>query len=477
LTKQTDILEEMRKGTPWEQLDQSSRSSFYKSYDGWISEAEPKYKEFSEIIRKEELKKKQLVEANAELEARHTQNLAAINSDEESLKAGTIKLEKTSQAYTDAKTKHDTIQVGLTELKNRGITESLITKLVSSDVSSSEDLLNRVETKKNHEGLLSENESLVEQNADLVSSNAREAAKKEKVTAERLVEENARDKIRRENVIYTDVIELIFAFLARGYDLDLLRSLLGGLKKFEVNGKPRLSIQRFLSALAKLQIIEDLDALIIRKTAELDVLKKEVERLKGIIDAYRSSAISAMQGVIDASTQRFDLLTGKAVAALNSVTNATQQSLTVIQNTAGQERAIILRKFNEDAGVAERRLHQVHQVVEQSHVRYNDKILEWEQVIRNSAHLENQLQQYAKLLASTKDSRFIGELPPETILSLLKTIDFRIQMRLQNTETLPSKQLAQKEMFGFSSLYKVKVVNLSTWLLEECTKQFFEGKL
>jgi archaellum component FlaC len=477
VSKTDQILDDMRKCTPPEKIDDSSKSGYYKAYTIWKPEANATYKKISNDIQTAQSQKasisNEIKKCNAELVgARNT--LAQEKAELERTQATKAALK---DDVNELQARSDAFESRLADLERRKITEKVIEAVAISDVTSDIELLARVKTAKDAQSLAKENEKLEANRIEFTNNVSKEAAKLEATKHETQSELNRRDEFRRINELYLALLDLLFDFFKRGYTLEHFRLLLSGLKKLEIVGQPRNSIKRLLDALEKIRTLEELDAAIQIKEATLATLQGTINELQGIIVAYRDGAVVSLNQVSTTATKKMDALLNQYLASMNTLQDRVVNNLSQMSTATQAERDTIMQFFTGEVRKAKNEVLNIHSMVTQALQMYKGEVQEWGEIRKESGRYEQLMQNTSALLAATKDPNIIKKLPPEFVVSLLRGIDVYVQVRLPDAETLPSQTLNERERMAFSSMFKAKVRNVSAWLLEDLTKRFYEGQL
>ena len=477
VSKTDQILEQMRNGVPPEKIDDSSKSPWYAAYTIWKPEAEAMYITITSDIKEA---KSQKVAIDNEV----AQGKSELSAESKALEVKKKDLERTMVARDAAKMEADALQAKsaainsrLSDLAKRGITESTLEAVASTDAASPVELLGRVHTTAENQLLIKANEELKAKNVKLSNDNQGEAAKLEMTKKATLSEENKRDEFRRVNALYLVLLDLLFDFFKRGYTEDHFKMLLNGLKKLEIIGQPRASVMRLLKALEKIRTLEELDSAIQVKEATLAALQGKVNELSGVINAYKNVAIAALNEVSGAATQRINELLGQYVASLNALQDKMVKGLNAMSTATDADRAITARFFYNEVRNAKNEVVMLHSTVTKALQVYKDEVAQWGVIREESGRYEKLIEYTSALLAVKKDPNVISQLPPEIIISLIKSVDVYVQVKLPDAETLPSPALHQKESWAFNSVYKAKIRSVSAWLLEDLTRRFYEGRL
>jgi hypothetical protein len=477
MSKKQELVKKMLENTPPSELDRTSKSTFYEAYNEWEPQGIAKYTKITHDNKEAEAKNITLgyetQQKEAELEALRTKN-----ADESKIKEQLITENTALQKNKlEAQTELGNIQHKLDDLEGRGLTEPFLTSLLESDVKGPDDLLQRVKTRQEHAELAKQNAALKDHNTALVDDNARQEKKLSE--AKKLVasEANRADEIKRKNETSLAIIEIIFQFIKRGYDLAMLKGLLEGLRRFEVEGDPRVSVKRLLDALEKTQTLLALDALIKLKTNELETLRKLVAEAKGIFEAYKNTAIATLGALETNVKQRLE-------AQYQESQRISAQALTQLKADLAANTDKIMEAKDVDARLYESALSTLlntvavtQNLVEKSLKRYEATIEEWGKIKAESGRTEQLMQQAAALLAFQKDPAFISRVPPGIIVSLQKSIDVYIKSKLPAAETTPSQAVYDRDHWGLNRFYAVKVSTLTSWLVEDLTKRLAEGTL
>jgi hypothetical protein len=253
--------------------------------------------------------------------------------------------------------------------------------------------------------------------------------------------------------------------------------LLNGLRKLEIIGQPRASVIRLLKALEKIRTLEELDSAIQVKEATLAALQGKVNELSGVINAYKNVAISALNEVSGAAIKRINDLLGQYVASLNVLQDKMVKGLNAMSAATDADRATTARFFYNEVKNAKNEVLTLHSTVTQALQVYKNEVTQWGTIREESGRYEKLIEYTSVLLAVKKDPNVISQLPPESIVSILKSIDIYIQTKLPDADSLPSAELYQRERWAFNSIYKAKIRNVSAWLLEDLTRRLYEGRL
>jgi len=477
VSKTERILEQLRAGVPMEEIDDSSKSTYYKALDLYKSEADAIYTRITTDIKVAKSEKTAIDNEVAMSESERSVVSNALEVKKKDLERTTVTRDAAKKEADAFQAKSIAINNRLSDLAKRGITESTIEAVASTDVASPVELLGRVRTAAENQQLTKVNEELKAKNTKLCNDHQGETAKLETTKKQTLSEENKRDEFRRVNTLYLVLLDVLFDFFKKGYTADHFQMMLNGMKRLEILGQPKASVMRLLKALEKIRTLEELDSAIPVKEATLSALQGKVNELGGVINAYKNVAIAALNEVSGAATQQINELLGQYVASLNVLQDKMVRGLNAMSAATDADRATTARFFYNEVRNAKNEVVMLHSTVTKALQVYKDEVTQWGAVREESGRYEKLIEYTSALLAVKKDPNVISQLPPETIISLLKSIDIYVQTKLPDADSLPSAELYQRERWAFNSVYKAKIRSVSAWLLEDLTRRFYEGRL
>jgi hypothetical protein len=420
VSKVDQLLDDMRRGTPSEQLDDGSKSSYYKAYALWKPEADAAYSKITNDILAAK-KEKILIQGDVE----HTRTV--LTNLKQTTATAQAELDKTSVAHislqkknAELQAKNDAINSELADLLRRNITEKSIEAVASTDASSDAELLARVKTVEDNRKLGEENAKLEAKKTRLINDVAKEAAHLETAKLEAQSAANARDEFLRVNALYLTLLDLLFSFFKRGYTFDDFRMLLAGLKKLEIAGQTKNSMARLITALEKTATLQELDANIQVRQATLAKLQGTINELQGIMNAYRDGAVATMNQVSAAATKNMDALLNRYLTSMNTLLEKITNTINMTSASTQTDRATMMNAFTYEVRKAKNEVLNLHEIVCQAIQVYQGEVRQWGGIMTQAGRYEQLIENASALVAATKDPKIIKRLPADFVVSLLK---------------------------------------------------------
>jgi len=296
MTKEDDILEEFRKGTPLKEIHDKypSSSQFYKVMKKFIPEAD----------RDIERRQSQLSSLNSKVTSLQGK-VRSLSTHSSQLKEWIDKAEKDKgrlqhelknldKATKDRRGELDGINEKLSDLAEVGVTSELVTRIHGMELESKDELLERIKTAADH----------VQVKKDLSALNARKTRLEEEVAGLKKTRDTLKTDIRTQmNLLdewelktqtFREAVAVTTHFFTGGYNTENLKSLKAGLDLLSVKGEPKLSLRRLVTGLQKAKSLTGLNNQIQEKGKELETLNTNISKAKGELNAYQSIVLKTL---------------------------------------------------------------------------------------------------------------------------------------------------------------------------------------
>ncbi len=478
-TQKERSLEMFREGkTLDEVIEVTSLSTAKRGLEEYLPEAREEVKRLNQKFRdlrarikesqnKQEKMEQDIVDATHEISDKQKQR--------SSLK-GT--LEKLAHEVTSLKQELESIEKSLQDLDQQGLTQERLTHLNEMDVTSWQDLLDRVSTSQKYEKLVEKNQSIETEVEGLISEKLKLEESLIRIGEEVKSGENRLDQTRRENSLVLDSVEILSEFLESGYTSEVLRELLLRVRQLSIRGEPVASVKRFLTRMGSVKEYEELENQIARKSEELEAIKRNLSETRGTIRALRNDALKPIQ-----ATQE------EAIKSINSVAEEASQEIVSRSEVVGDllkeiwheaVKAITIQEVSGRKAIGERQ-DQLAKALKEAYDRtfkvldrLDEDIVRWGQIREEIGKYTSDIQRADLILGITKNPRAITTIPPLMTSQLLAGIVNYVTAKYPNVKVKAPDKVEKVEP-GPVVLYELRLTSLAEWLSHGVMRMHLEG--
>jgi chromosome segregation ATPase len=446
-TQKERSLDMFREGkTLDEVIEVTSLSTAKRGLEEYLPEAREEVKRLNQKFRdlrarikesqnKQEKMEQDIVDATHEISDKQKQR--------SSLK-GT--LEKLAHEVTSLKQELESIEKSLQDLDQQGLTQEHLTRLNEMDVTSWQDLLDRVSTSQKYKELVEQNQSIVDE-----------------------VEGHISEKMKLEE----DLTRL-------GEDVKSgeMRELLLRVRQLSIRGEPVASVKRFLTRMGSVKEYEELENQIARKSEELEAIKRNLSETRGTIRALRNDALKPIQ-----ATQE------EAIKSINSVAEEASQEIVSRSEVVGDllkeiwheaVKAITIQEVSGRKAIGERQ-DQLAKALKEAYDRtfkvldrLDEDIVRWGQIREEIGKYTSDIQRADLILGITKNPRAITTIPPLMASQLLEGIVNYVTAKYPNVKVKAPDKVEKVEP-GPVVLYELRLTSLAEWLSHGVMRMHLEG--
>jgi chaperonin cofactor prefoldin len=362
-------------------------------------------------------------------------------------------------------------QVHLTqlELEKKGITEKNLVPILQSDIQGPEDLMERIQTKKQHLELKAENVSLnkkleiTAKQKELTEKNLVEIAEKYK---SRL---NEFDELQSRHSLWVTAIQLIVSTLKLGFTVNILSQIVRELLKLSIKGEPKRSAGRVLSRMNKVVKEIELDDAIARKQAMLVTLEEQYSELASTIEALTNDVLRHLEAAQNTGIRSIESVSETAKAQISQVAGQSAKAIQTSEESTIRTLDNIRVKSIVDIEKLEGSVSAVffnnHFAVTTALDLYKDKINEWGNVQQQVGRYNELIKISTVFLAIQLDETALLNMDPAIVVKLVERAHKYIQMKWPNAKTKAPNPIARKEI-AISDSWEVDLISVSSWLVE-----------
>jgi hypothetical protein len=416
MTIKDEILEELRKRTPLEDIRRKyrSQSQFYEALRKFLVEVD---KVTEEKQNKLEAIGARLLEAESECER--------IDSVNRELSKQTEELDRTKQKLTKEVAQKieelDNLCAEIKGLQRKGFTAEIVRKIKVIEDRSGSDLLSQVKTVEKYNYVKREVSSLTEQK-DGLDREIQALERKQRKMDERVVsQKNKFDALKLQTLTFKRAVEVATSFLKDGYTPENLESLKYGVELLKIREDPTLSIERLVSGLSKHKGLFMLDKKLRERRGELALLEKAVGDAEAKLEVIRELTLGTIEETRDA-----------ALEAIKKTSN---------QNDASSKS--MMEKL--ESQVTEY-LSRIDGHVEQTMGTLRASLDVWSELQKQKGKLEDEINYGLILLGVLQSPEYLKKIPASLAAQLLDRLRLWTEMNLPNVKITPSKNVSNKEL-------------------------------
>jgi chromosome segregation ATPase len=314
LTIKSEILTELRNGTPLMEINRRfrSKSLLYEAMREYSVEAEKAINEVRERI----------MEAKREASELQTE-LKRLNSEkqETSMEANALQLTKEKLGADSANLSKELAQLNAdaSDLKAKGFTSEIMNEIQAIERRSGPELLLQVETAEKYKQVGEEVACLEKKKGELEEL-ARVLETEKRKTDQRVVSaRNRLDQLELRTATFKRACTVVCSLFKDGYSTEDITSLKQGLDAFGIRGDSGQSISRLVEGLKKQKTLVALRSRVTELDRKLDSQKKALAETEGKSKAVKEVTLNAIEQAKN--------------AALKAIANTEEQTNKATQNT------------------------------------------------------------------------------------------------------------------------------------------------
>lgn len=415
MTIKTEILRELRNGTPLAEVrgKYRSQSQLYEAIREFLWETDKTVKGARETSEKVE---QQLRKTKAKLQQLRREKKQASREIEELQK----EREVLTREVIGRTERLDRFNADITELRAKGFTPEILKRIATIEKRSGSDLLSHVETVEKHRRIKKEVSGLKKKKAGLKGEVQALGILKKELEAEVVSENNRLDELKLRTATVREVVAAVCSLFSAGYSTEDIKSLAAGLGMIGIKGDPLWSITRLVEGLEKQKTLLTLQDRVTEKKAELDGMKAAAAEEKAELNVAR-----------------------QLTKAFNEVRDA---GVKAISDAAGQA-------DKELKGTAAKLNAHVQQTME----GVRTELGQWGQLQQQMGKLEEILGFGLVLLGILKSTEFLGKVPLSMVVQLFDRLHRWCEIHLPDVSVRPSQNIWKKEC----SLFPVQSYKIS----------------
>ena len=281
---------------------------------------------------------------------------------------------------------------------------------------------------------------------------------------------------KSEHHLYSDAIEITKKAL-ENYSKATLLQLLKHIKRIEVRGEPKTSLKYLLNRLDSVKEEAGLDARIVSKTAELESITGEVNRVNGVYVALEKGVIkhiedtqlraqNAIEGVAQKTINNIDSVEKAGINSLNVMAQASQNQLNS-KLISGEKRLDQLqsRQWTKTFNLTN--------LIEAKIGEYSYATEKWGQLREETGRYDYYLRQTILLCGPLNNAEDILSLDPQFVRQAMHRIHLYVTKRLPGVKTKTPKHIADKE-YALSDIWELNLSSISEFLALDFDK-FLSG--
>lgn len=368
----------------------------------------------------------------------------------------------------------------LEELAQRGITQKRLTHLNEMDISSWQDLLDRVSASQKYEELAKQNQSIAVE-VDVLRSEKMQLEEKLIQFGEDVKsEENRLDQTKREHSLTLESVEILSAFLESGYTPEVLRELLLRFRQLSIRGEPVASVKRFLTRMGSVKEYEELENQIISKREELEALKRNLNETRGTYRALKKGVLEPIQVTQEEAIRSINSVVEEASKQIISRSEVVDDFLKEIRDEAIA--AITITEGSGRTAISECQVQLVDILKESSALTFKvlDKLDEdinrWGQIREDAGKYQADIRRADLILGITKDPRTLTQIPLHIVSKLLEGIVNYVSGKYSNVKVEAPANV--KKIEGGHVVYQnIRLSSLAEWLNHGIMRMLQEGVL
>ena len=461
------VLERLRVSEPWEKVvADSGKSSLYKGLGLYFEYARPMVQELQATIAEKEKRLDRLNRTYTDLEAsvasshttldENSKRVDALADQEKSLKNGVEGLEKKRKILVEEEA----------ALAKRGIHIEVLKALKTSDVSSSVELIKRIETvakSEAEEKKLTETEQATQR---LLTKNS-DMDKKFDTTKQNVASWEVKlAEVKGQAKLYEESNLIVRNAFARGYSPDTVKMLFNLLERFEVKGMPDASVKRLIRGFDGVKELTELDYHKRRQNAEIEQGNADLAKVKGTTASIMNTSIPTLNQVTAKGIAEITAVQKAAVENINELSQQQQGQLTRME-----ENAEVNLAFLKDSAIEQQQgtlaiLNQTMLNLSATFSQYRKDIQQWGAMKAETGKFQTELKwgQYIQHLLN--DPKLAAEMSTPLALQLADWLNIWVGKRLPEAKSLPPEYLSKQES-GLSRYFPVKFTNITEWVRYE----------
>jgi len=294
----SDILEELRRGTPFAEIRTKfrSQSQLYEAVREYLEEVDETVGRKREDLR--QVSEKLSVAENELQKVISERNMISERVAEQETRLKSLETEVREKAE-----KLHQLQSGMKELEARGFSEDLVRRINETEAKSSSDLLSRVKTAEKYMELKKECSGLSKRKAQLEDGIATLEIKEKSVKESVLSQRNILDELGVQTAAFKESVDIAESFRSEGYDAEDMGALRSCLRTVGIKGDKRVSITRLVKGLEKEKTINAVEEKLRKKREEFAKVNQATVDAKMQLEIIKENTLKAIQETLDYSMQ------------------------------------------------------------------------------------------------------------------------------------------------------------------------------
>lgn len=467
----------LKSGEDWDNiLKDSGKSSVYKGVTLFFNWVGPQIKTLQTSIKTNEDKianqNSKITQLDTEIDSKEAANTKLEEKQQLIMK----KNEELSSQVDSTQKRLEELESGLTKLGEKGISREVIEAITTSDISSPDELIKRVDTENKYESEKSKHEELKSANLQLENTNASLAKQQTALRAGVTYEQNSLDQAKRETTTFRNAQTVVIEAFGRGYSTENLIDLLKGLQQFELKKQPNLSVNRLLSKLGTVKMTEEREERNRALDAEYAQTKKNLGEARGQVAAIQNSYIPTLNGSLASAKNEIMAYRKAAISDFEALANSHSQTLNNLQADAEDKLAKINRLASAQASYTNEQMGTQYILLSNAFKIFHGEVIKWGQVKEEMGQKAAILRTGAYFQALGGNPSLAADMPASIVTQLSVWLSVWAKKKLPEAVTLPPPYLTQIES-SLPRVFGVRFTSLTEWVRHDVADRLRRGEI